>query len=1023
MPAIKLLTKSEQKAFNSPPMLTSEERDRYFQLPDSVLVQIKRLGNPTTKVGFALQYIYFKIAGCFFSPKQFPQSHMNAITKFLEIDSCLVNLSTYKEMTLKTHQEKILKALAYTKFDAKEKALLKEHIENLVEKRIRPKQILMSTVVLYHQKKIERPSYHLFSTLISDAYNAHEKKLLAIIDRQVTSEQSLLLDSLLNFPTNTDKQESKIANIIFLKYINQSTRPAKLQGSLNDFLTLKKLYKTLKPTENELRLSPEALRYYAAWVHKARTAQIKQFPNSKKRHLHLIAFVVHQYFLHQDALIDALLKSVRSAINVAIRKHKAQVFESRTDKDQSIKLLSGLHKNSRGLLCSIKEVIRSQKISDAKKLKKIETLIHESESAMDQGVDDRVERLEHAAEQSLQAEDFLVFLEAQSIELQRKISGVIKCVEFNLSDPADPLFTAITHFKNKEGEVGKKPPQQFIEKPLRKLLYDENGKFRISLYKILLFTAIADGIKSGKVTLTNSYRYLSLNEYLVDEVYWIKNRTALLKRFGLLEMEDLNSILNALKQRLDTSYCQANKNLQEGKNKFLSIGPDDKFILTTPAVDKPNTTKIAELLSPCKYTSIVQVLSSIHQVTNFADHFKHHSVKHVKGSPTIEAFIASILGLGCNIGANKIASTSKGIKVKDLAHIITWYFDLENINAANNCIIHAIRQLSLPSLFKKDIALLHSSSDGQKKNLSADSLNANCSFKYHGNRQGVSVYTFIDERCILFHSSVISSSEREAGYVLDGMLHNDEIQTNIHSTDTHGFSEIIFGLTHLLEVSFAPRIARLKEQCLYSFSSKTTYQDKGHEILPSNRLKPRVIKACWDDVLRLLVSIKLKESTASQILKRLSSYSSENALYTALQEFGRIIKTLFILSYIDDVELRQAIQKQLNRVELSNKFSNAVFFANNQEFSQGLKEDQEIAVNCKRLIQNAVILWNYLYLSQLLLEINDEKDKQSLLESISHGSILTWQHINMHGEYDFTAYLAKNAPQFDLEAIYQLEVA
>src|SRR3546814_16541823 len=56
----------------------------------------------------------------------------------------------------------------------------------------------------------------------------------------------------------------------------------------------------------------------------------------------------------------------------------------------------------------------------------------------------------------------------------------------------------------------------------------------------------------------------------------------------------------------------------------------------------------------------------------------------------------------------------------------------------------------------------------------------------------------------------------------------------------------------------------------------------------------------------LPISIKLKKATASDIFRRLNSYSKQNALYTALKAFGRIVKTLFILRYIDDVALRMA---------------------------------------------------------------------------------------------------------------------
>jgi TnpA family transposase len=66
-----------------------------------------------------------------------------------------------------------------------------------------------------------------------------------------------------------------------------------------------------------------------------------------------------------------------------------------------------------------------------------------------------------------------------------------------------------------------------------------------------------------------------------------------------------------------------------------------------------------------------------------------------------------------------------------------------------------------------------------------------------------------------------------------------------------------------------------------------------------------------------MVMLLLKQGTASQLSKRLSSYAKENPLYKALKEFDRIIKSMFILRYYDDVVLRQRIEKQLNRIELS----------------------------------------------------------------------------------------------------------
>ena len=316
--------------------------------------------------------------------------------------------------------------------------------------------------------------------------------------------------------------------------------------------------------------------------------------------------------------------------------------------------------------------------------------------------------------------------------------------------------------------------------------------------------------------------------------------------------------------------------------------------------------------------------------------------------------------------------------------------------------------------------IAHTASDGQKYQVLVDSLLANYSFKYFGRDKGISVYTFIDDRHSLFYSTVMSASEREAAYVIDGLLHNHVVKSNIHSTDMHGFTETIFAATHFMGTSFAPRFKNISRQQIYAFSSKKTYARKGYQILPSRPITQKIIKESWDDVLRFMVTIKLKETSASTLFKRLSSYAKDHPLYKAIKEFGRIIKSQFILTYIDELSLRQRIEKQLNKVELSNKFSKAVFFEKNQSFSVATRDEQDIVVQCKSLIQNAIVAWNYLYLSQRIIDTKLKQDKQALIGAIRNGSMLTWQHINMRGEYDFTK--SANSNRFDLKKILALKL-
>ena len=208
---------------------------------------------------------------------------------------------------------------------------------------------------------------------------------------------------------------------------------------------------------------------------------------------------------------------------------------------------------------------------------------------------------------------------------------------------------------------------------------------------------------------------------------------------------------------------------------------------------------------------------------------------------------------------------------------------------------------------------------------------------------------------------------------------------------------------------------------IYSFEKRKDYVKKGYKVLPYKRFNLTLMEENWDSFLRFMVTIKSKHTSSSQLFKRLSSYAKNNPLYKAIKEFGRIHKSIYILSYFQDKELRQLVQKTLNRVEHSNKFTKSISFANNQEFLYETKEEQDIAIGCTTLIQNAIVLWNYLYISQKILETKDPKERAKMIKLIRKGSFLCWAHLNFHGEYNFSASnIKKNL--FDMVAISKLKI-
>jgi TnpA family transposase len=102
------------------------------------------------------------------------------------------------------------------------------------------------------------------------------------------------------------------------------------------------------------------------------------------------------------------------------------------------------------------------------------------------------------------------------------------------------------------------------------------------------------------------------------------------------------------------------------------------------------------------------------------------------------------------------------------------------------------------------------------------------------------------------------------------------IKSDIHSTDTHGYTEIIFGVTYLLGLTFAPRLKQLDRQRLYSFQKRKMYETQNFRILPDAYIDTKLIAENWSDILRFVATIKLKYATASQLFKRLNSYSKQH---------------------------------------------------------------------------------------------------------------------------------------------------
>jgi TnpA family transposase len=1020
MTKLVVLSSSERQRFDTPPKFNADDRALYFSLTKDELKIVEELRTITNKVGFVLQLGYFKANGKFFTIEQFRRSDIDYVVNLLGSLPINVGLSSYQKKIPHDHRKRILELLGWQPFDAAQQEKVVEHITWLVQRQLSLKPVFLSIIDFCWQNKIELPSYNTLATYITNAHNHFEQKLIDIISNKLTQYHREKLDQLTGISVGNKKRLQR-PPITLIKQVNQSLRPSDIQENIEAFKVFKEYFNEFKSLINELQLSDTATEYFATWVQKATAFQLNQFPNKNKLYLHLLCYIKYQFYYRHDVLVDIFLKSTQASINAANIQLNQLEKNSRSERNKAIRKLSAANKGSRELIERITEIVKSPILLGVAKLEQIESLVDQYNIQHDSAEKNKLVALEESLDKISKNRTFLDALEAVSLKLQHRVSVISQIMEFNTDTSADNLITAINNFRATASEVSNKPAIDFLDDDVKEAIYTD-GKLRISLYKVLLFANMADAIKSGRLNLLYSYRYKSIQEYLIEESLWKSQREILLARAGLSKFANFNTVMDKLRPQLDQKYQTVNQRFLNNENLHLSIDKDGKVKIATPKIDSDESEYISSLLSKSGFVPILQILSDINSITQFTTAFKHFSIKHKKMKPQLETIFAGILGKGCNIGINRMASISKGISEDVLTNTINWFFSLKNIQEANNKILAILNKLFLANNYRYKPNQVHTGSDGRKVNVAVDSLMASYSYKYFGKGKGVTIYTFLDERQLLFHILVFSSSEREAAYVIDGLLQNEVIKSNIHSTDTHGFTETIFAATHFIDTAFAPRFKDIGDQKIYAFSARQTYEKRGYKVLPSRTIDLKLVEKDWDDILRFMTTLKLKHTTASQLFKRLSSYAKDHPLYKAIKEFGRIIKSIYVLTYFDDVELRQRIEKQLNKVELSNKFSKAILFSNNQEFKQWGKEEQEITVACMALIQNAILLWNYLYISQLVINNEDSKERARMIYSIKRGSMTAWGHVNLQGEYDFTKPAANEIP-FDMEKILALKAA
>lgn len=590
----------------------------------------------------------------------------------------------------------------------------------------------------------------------------------------------------------------------------------------------------------------------------------------------------------------------------------------------------------------------------------------------------------------LAGEDALVTATERYATLRRFSPAFLDAFTFKASGTGTALIKAIDVIRDantrKSRDLPDGVPLPFPNRQWKRLI-TESGRIDRRRYEIAIMATLRDRLRAGDVWIEGTRNYQRFDAYLLG-------RRDAAKVADVLPFDsNAASYLADRARNLDWRLRRFAKQLKTNKLEGVSLERDRLKLQQMPPVTPPEAEALDRKLDTLlPRVRITELLLEVAERTGFLNAFRdlRSGKEHVNPSTVLAAILAD----GTNLGLERMANASEGVSYAQLAWTHNWYLSPENYQAALAMIISAHHELPFARHWGAGTS---SSSDGQffrsgRSRSGAADVNA----KY-GAEPGVKIYSHLSDHFASFGSRIMSATAGEAPYVLDGLvLGAGNLPLHEHYTDTGGATDHVFALCHLLGFRFAPRLRDIGDRRLGSIAAPSTY--KGIKNLMGRTIKTAAIEADWDDIVRIVASIKDGTVAPSVILRKLAAYKRQNRLDFALAELGRIERTLFTLDWLEQPELRRACQAGLNKGEARHTLAAAIYTNRQGRFTDRSLENQEFRASGLNLLIAAISYWNTVYLDRAAQHLNAVGTTFDAA-LLAHLSPMGWAHISLTGDY------------------------
>jgi TnpA family transposase len=986
---LRILGEDEINALYGLPRFGDDERMEYFSLSPTDKTALDQLHSIKSRIYFILQLGYFKSHHLFFV---FDLPDVEVDARYIQDQYFpnfeLMDLRITKVTRLK-QQRLILELLNYQACDAEHRQALSEKAHQAAKVSSKPIYVFRELMHYLEDQRLVMPGYTSMQDIIGQALTYEQDRLGTILSQYLSGSDQENLQQLLG-------DSPGLYEITQLKREPKDFSAAEIKEEIQRRDQLHNLYHLSNKLLPNLEISNESIKYYASLVNYYSVYKLKRF-DASTTHIYLLCFVYHRYQSLHDNLIQCFIYHVRQFREAAKKDGKEQVYQHRHQGNEN------LDKAAQVLKLFTDSSIAGQTPFHQVRAKAFGILDAPQIDFVADHITNNV-KFDETAFQWAHLDDLAPQFKRHLRPINASVDWAASAGHSAVIEASDFLKNAFSKGRSLGQYAPTSLPQHFIPDTAKRYLYEphENGQRRLlpDRYEFLVYRSLRNGLDAGDIFCRDSVRFRSFEDDLIDNDKW-QDKDQLIEQTGLGSLKQpIREHLAELEERLEKRLIEVNGHIASGENEYFEIkqrGSQSRWTLKYPRNTEPVNAPFFDAL---KQVDINSVLHFVQQHCPFMEAFDHVLGRYSKQAVDPRILTACLLAWGTNMGLGTMADVCD-IDYQALVSASDNFIRLETLKEANDRVSNAIA--ALPIFAYYDIGdAVHSSSDGQKFETRIHTINARYSPKYFGLKKGVVSYSLVANH-VPVNAKIIGANDHESHYVFDILYNNtSDIQPEVHSTDTHGANAVNFAILHLFGYQFAPRYRDLYDTVrtsLYGFQHPSQYD--GEMVLkPRRKLNPELIVEEWDNIQRIMVSLALKTTTQNIIVRKLSAFALRNKTRRALWEYDHILRSLYLLDYMDSASLRRNVQRALNRGENYHQLRRAVSYANFGKLRFKTEHEQQLWGECARLITNCIIYYNTMLLSNLL-DYKEEAGDVEGAERLKQVSPVAWQHINFFGRYEF----------------------